>query len=509
MFKNMKKKLMVIISAILVFTMIPSVAMADEVKYDSVSDYFASFTTGDNALNVANSGNISGENASSMHGTFAAKIVKSGDTLDLVLSFHSGYTTDGLTCGTKTVECTSADNTSKDYVYTIKDVTISDFVKIDGSNYKFTFDLSAHSSKGNKDVSGVYLTFVFPINDQETTETTETTQNTQPSTNETTSNEEDLNDSIGVKILRTGNVKAANIGTEPSGVYGVLNYDKESGIALVKISGNYTKMFMGTYTDAEKASDSQITITQVENKESTMPVKVTALDTPITVSLYSDSMGKWVQYSFEFYKKEIKPTDVEETETALVVDAKEETVVAVSVAQLVNATKPLEIKTKLGTVSFDTKALAGFVAANTDNITFEMKDLKDEPIYKNSKYDMVLDLSLTDDEGNPIFTEGQGGKATITVPYEKEVPAGQKVVVYYIGLTGKEAVEATYDANAKTVTFTVEHFSTYAIAQEAVAATPSTGDNSMTVVTISLIALAVAAAGVTSAVVYKKKAADR
>ena len=52
MFKNMKKKLMVIISAILVFTMIPSVAFADAAAttYESVSDYFASLSEGNHDL---------------------------------------------------------------------------------------------------------------------------------------------------------------------------------------------------------------------------------------------------------------------------------------------------------------------------------------------------------------------------------------------------------------------------------------------------------------------------
>ena len=504
MFKNFKKKLMILISAVLVFTMIPSVAFADDADVDAsdtAREFFENLTEDYSFENDVTVGKyILCPGKKMGHGTVEAKIyVKNDGTYDLELQFIGG---------TRVVKSVSVAGKSYNTISSEpyknaknKDVTddvalISDFdptlliaTSEEGFTHQLVLDVVAKDGENDDNLQNAIIT--FKLGDVA----------------ESSGNEQESSATLGVTINRTGNFSQQYLNSEFNKAYRLVSYDASSKTAVVSLGGSYSKMFLGTYQDASVAT-SGITTLSPENGTTLVTVPVSALDTAITVSLYQDNMGgNWRQYSFTFYKKEIKPTDVEETDTALVVDAKEETVVAVSVAQLVNATKPLEIKTKLGTVSFDTKAIAGFVAANTDNITFEMKDLKDEPIYKNSKYDMVLDLSLTDDEGNPIFTEGQGGKATITVPYEKEVPAGQKVVVYYIGLTGKEAVEATYDANAKTVTFTVEHFSTYAIMQEA--ATPSTGDNNMDIVTISLIAIAVAAAGVTGAVALKKKAVNK
>ena len=370
------------------------------------------------------------------------------------------------------------------------------------------------------------------------------------------SNEEDSDAIIGVTITRFGNFTSGSTGTEYNRGYRVVDYNAETGIATVELTGEFTKQFMGSYSDAENASDSQlISLTPVDGK-TTIMVAVSALDEPIHVSLKQVSMGgKWREYTLEFYAKEcdhnfvdgicskcgmvdITNEDVfEYTEEAYIVKAEDNTSVIIPSVVFSDEIKPLEVITKLGTVTFDETALGSIFEKANGNIVFEMKNLKDEAIYKNSKYDIVLDFSLTDDLGNPLFAEGTGGKATITVPYDKEVPEGQKVVVYYIGLTGKEEVEATYDATTKTVTFTVEHFSTYAIMQETVAnenndnnndatdaskdatkdasntpestsPAPSTGDNSMTIVVVCVVIAAVAVAGITAAVVVKKKSAN-
>ena len=68
--------------------------------------------------------------------------------------------------------------------------------------------------------------------------------------------------------------------------------------------------------------------------------------------------------------------------------------------------------------------------------------------------------------------------------------------MYYITATGKEAVDATYDETNKTVTFTLKHFSDYAITQETVAkeeakVSPKTGDSNLSVVYLALMATCV------------------
>ena len=85
--------------------------------------------------------------------------------------------------------------------------------------------------------------------------------------------------------------------------------------------------------------------------------------------------------------------------------------------------------------------------------------------------------------------------------YAKEVAEGKTVKVFYINGDEKEEVEATYDAEAKTIAFTVSHFSTYAVEQvdkavdtntekDSTETAPNTGDSSMMLMYISLMLLA-------------------
>lgn len=138
-----------------------------------------------------------------------------------------------------------------------------------------------------------------------------------------------------------------------------------------------------------------------------------------------------------------------------------------------DATKPVEFKLadKL-TVKFDVpavKAIAGKLPASGDvtlivtpNATVSGKELtaKDSVANTNSQ---VVTLTLTGGtSADTLFPSG--GKATITVPFN--MTGYNRLNVYYLDPTTGKAVHvgrATYDTNAGTATFDVEHFSSYVL----------------------------------------------
>lgn len=254
-------------------------------------------------------------------------------------------------------------------------------------------------------------------------------------------------------ILRIGNVKEENIGTD----YGADKYsvvESKMKNVVMKIKGKYSRAYLGTYDKAielERTADISGDDVKIEGDK----VAIAAAEAEV-VALDTTAIGK-----------------IKEAEA------------------------PVQIQNKAGSVVFDKDAVASiFNRDGLTNVNFEMKDLKSTEKFANSDYDMVLDISLTDAEGRPLFAEGSAkGGATITVPYTNEVPEGKTVKVFYITDSGKEEVEATYDKDAKTVTFKVSHFSQYGIEQADadVTKSPNTGDNTLVLLFVGLMMLSGAA----------------
>ncbi|MBE6015553.1 MAG: hypothetical protein E7241_09360 [Lachnospiraceae bacterium] len=219
----------------------------------------------------------------------------------------------------------------------------------------------------------------------------------------------------------------------------------------------------------------------IEKEEATVTSKIVEVPTTQVMGT-REYTANFMNKGFETQTKKVQDIPCTPSEQ-LEIDVSDETDVTIDedVAETIRKDgKPLEIKGRDGIILFDTDAVKS-IFERADEITFVMKDVTDtRPEY--SSYDVVIECLVVDSEGRPLFPEGTYGKAKITVPYNKEVPEGMTVKVFFINDAGtKSEIDAVYDSDAKTVTFEVEHFSKYAIEQVEVEVTtvksPPTGDN--------------------------------
>lgn len=101
-------------------------------------------------------------------------------------------------------------------------------------------------------------------------------------------------------------------------------------------------------------------------------------------------------------------------------------------------------------------------AAPADKSTIDTSTMTDEEKARLESTD-VYDFGITVG-GNSIGDFAS--KVTVTIPYKLgENEDSEGIVIWYVSDSGKiEVVEATYDETSETVTFSVEHFSYYAVA---------------------------------------------
>ena len=160
--------------------------------------------------------------------------------------------------------------------------------------------------------------------------------------------------------------------------------------------------------------------------------------------------------------------------------------------------KTMSLSTANGQVDFDEKALASIVENSSGGITLTMNDLTEDKAYKD--YGLVVELKVQDEDGKELFTEKGDGKAKVTLSCDGEVKDKDSLKVYRLNGEEEEEIEASYDADEKTVTFETEHFSVYAVAQQ-------TGSmNIIIIVSVAVIAVIAAAAAV---IIRRKRQSDR
>lgn len=172
-----------------------------------------------------------------------------------------------------------------------------------------------------------------------------------------------------------------------------------------------------------------------------------------------------------------------------------------------------DIKTDSFSISFDSKAAAGF----DDELSITVKQIKTEDIDDNVAYAVENGALYTIDATcgiNEVHEFNENGTAKVTVIYElKDGQKASDLTGYYLNTASSslEAVDTTVKdiGNERVeVTMTLEHFSDYIVKEKAVAASDdsSSGDNGMSVgVTAGVIVAIIVILAIAGVVLMKRK----
>lgn len=152
----------------------------------------------------------------------------------------------------------------------------------------------------------------------------------------------------------------------------------------------------------------------------------------------------------------------------------ETTIPGNSVKQLKNGADKVTIDTPVAEISLDTGVIGTLAAETGKDVKItaakrsaaELENLSEE-IKKEIGDKPVFEFSIT--AGTKTISE-LGGNATIAVPYTATAEeAADGLVIYYINSSGNLEIikDCVYDPVTKTMTFTVDHFSQYALGYKA------------------------------------------
>jgi hypothetical protein len=143
-----------------------------------------------------------------------------------------------------------------------------------------------------------------------------------------------------------------------------------------------------------------------------------------------------------------------------------------ALAAIVNSdVKTLKISTPIGDITLDKNTLQTLVSEGKNEVMLSIvkveKNKLSAEVQEITKDRPVYELKIT--SGDKEISQFNGGKATISVPYELKVgEKPQNIIIYYINSKNElEVVNDTrYDVEKKQVTFTTTHFSHYTVAYE-------------------------------------------
>ena len=165
--------------------------------------------------------------------------------------------------------------------------------------------------------------------------------------------------------------------------------------------------------------------------------------------------------------------------------------------------KPVDIKTDVATLSVDRDAWSTMAEAlSAVTLTVSVEDERD------AEGKLVYTLTARDEEGDDVFTESTGS-ITVSVGYTEGMDKAP--VVYY--LSDKGAVQlntVTYDKKTGALSWSVNHFSKYEVADNAYVASVTTGGTTTTYATVkdALEAVAASASGGTVNLLVDEAAVD-
>ncbi len=160
-----------------------------------------------------------------------------------------------------------------------------------------------------------------------------------------------------------------------------------------------------------------------------------------------------------------------------------------SVAELVKeGVKELSINAGEGKINLDLETLKTIQKQAGSDVSVEVKKVDTATLSAEAKAVIgnrpVYDFSITGENGQKVTKFGDG-KISVSLPYILgETEKAEDLTVYYIDDKGnlKEMKNVVYDEKTKTISFTTDHFSKFAVGKKRVAeeaaASPKTGIDS-------------------------------
>lgn len=148
----------------------------------------------------------------------------------------------------------------------------------------------------------------------------------------------------------------------------------------------------------------------------------------------------------------------------------------------------VDIKTDVATLSVDSDAWSTMAEAHSAvTLTVSVEDKREQ------EGKLVYTLTAKDESGNDVFTESTGS-ITVSVGYTEGMETAP--VVYYLSDKGAVQLETvTYDKETGALSWSVNHFSDYEVADKAYEASVTTGGTTTTYATVEEALRAVATPG--------------
>ena len=166
------------------------------------------------------------------------------------------------------------------------------------------------------------------------------------------------------------------------------------------------------------------------------------------------------------------------------------TISANAMASIEDSTvKTVDIKTDVATLSVDRDAWSTMAKKAPSAVTLTVS-VADE---RGEGGKLVYTLTAKDEEGNDVFTESTGS-ITVSVGYTKDMEPAP--VVYYLSDEGAVQLNTvTYNKDTGVLSWSVNHFSDYEVADNAYEASVTSGGTTTTYATVEEALEAVAASG--------------
>ena len=262
---------------------------------------------------------------------------------------------------------------------------------------------------------------------------------------------------------------------------------------LTVLGGTFTDKNVGKYLSTDYAldgnnEDGPWTVVEAEG----LVVKAESDGSNATASVGGSFAGKQSGDGVEADKTTVEVSVTTGAEGAQndAVTSSAVTISANAMASIEDSTvKTVDIKTDVATLSVDSDAWSTMAnkALSAVTLTVSVADEREQ----DGK--LVYTLTAEDEEGNDVFTESTG---SITVSVDYGADKENTPVVYYLSDEGAVQLDTvSYNKETGALSWSVNHFSEYEVADNAYEASATIGDTTTTYATVKEALEAVATAG--------------